>query len=190
MLNNAHPNLQFTMETTTNALPFLDVSVSIEDEVYQTKVYRKPTNTGVLMNFESMALLKWKISFIRCLLNRAYRISSGWNHFNSEVEQIKSILQQNEYPISFINDVCHGFMEAHNINEENFGVERDTYTCNRTTDHTEAYVVIPFVGRPSIKLQNRIRKTMEPLRIRVSPAYRTTKVGSYFNLKSSCPQLF
>ena len=70
IFNTSHPNLQFTMETKTNSIPFLDVSVSQSDGFYNTQVYRKPTNTGVLMNYECMAPTKWKKALIKCLLNR------------------------------------------------------------------------------------------------------------------------
>ena len=58
-LNNAHNNLQFTMETvdtSSNSLPFLDVEISItQSETFSTKVYRKPTNTNVLMHHQAVA---------------------------------------------------------------------------------------------------------------------------------------
>ena len=59
-LNEAHPNLQFTMEVSNGPLPFLDVSISIGNQAFITEVYRKPTNTGVTMNFNCTAPMKWK----------------------------------------------------------------------------------------------------------------------------------
>ena len=54
-LNHAHPNLAFTMENTTTSLPFLDTSISITNWKFTTEVYRKPTNTGVVMDYRCMA---------------------------------------------------------------------------------------------------------------------------------------
>ena len=190
LLNSAHPNLMFTMEKTSDALPFLDVNIWIKDGAYQTQVYRKPTNTGVHMNFDSMAPLKWKRSLMRCLLIRALRISSSWNYFFLEVNKIKSNLQKNGYPRLFLDNTYQAFIESNGINERSFENKQGIKNGNQDKDRPDAYVVVPFVGKPSIKLQHRLCKTMEDNGIQVSPAFRTTKVASYFNLKSSCPLLF
>ena len=190
VLNSAHPNLRFTMEISSGALPFLDVSISIKEESYSTKVYRKPTNTGVLMHFECMAPLRWKKALIRCLLMRAFKLSSNLKNFNSEVMMIQTSLQKNGYPSRFINEVCEPFIQDKNINETSFELPQQIQPRSGHQDSTPVYVCIPYVGRPSQKLQIRIRQEMQTHQITTIAAYRTTKVGSYFNLKSPCPHLF
>ena len=64
LLNKMHKNLTFTMETTTSSLPFLDISITINGGKFDTQVYRKPANTGVQMNFNSIAPMKWKRSLV------------------------------------------------------------------------------------------------------------------------------
>ena len=70
LLNDAHPNLSFTKEMATNILPFLDTAVSVESEQFITEVYRKPTNTGILMNYRSNAPWQWKKALIKCFLSK------------------------------------------------------------------------------------------------------------------------
>ena len=69
----------FTMEMPnidSNALPFLDVEVSItKTNKFLTKVYRKPTNTNVIMNHCAIAPVKWKKSLLQLLLLRAKKLS-------------------------------------------------------------------------------------------------------------------
>ena len=130
VLNGTHPNLKFTMETTSPDLPFLDVSVSIKDSAYNTQVFRKPTNTGVLMNFNSMAPRKWKKALTKCLLNRALRLSSSFDFFTSEVETIKSNLKSNGFPDHFVNSICDDFIAQHAINANSFGVSNRWYALS------------------------------------------------------------
>ena len=51
-------------------------------------------------------------------------------------------------------------------------------------------MVLPYVGRCSLKLHRRIKHEMQNYGVIIMPAYRTTKVGSYFSLKSKIPPLF
>ena len=193
ILNNEHPNLEFTMETDIN-LPFLDVSVSMVNGKYRTQVYRKPTNTGVVMNFNCNAPLKWKQSLINCLLMRAFRNSSDFCSFTLEIETLKSILKKNAYPDSFINKAVSDFESKYAVNEHDFELKK--LDCNKrkpqlvVKDFDEVYLNIPYVGRPSTKLHRRINNQMRQYNLWVKAAYNTTKTGSYFSLKSSLSYLF
>ena len=44
----------------------------------KTKVYVKPTNTGLLLHYQSHVDNRYKRSLITTMLDRAYRISSDW----------------------------------------------------------------------------------------------------------------
>ena len=189
VLNSSHPNLQFTMEITTDALPFLDVEITAKDGMYNTRVYRKPTNTGVLLNFESIAPLKWKKALVRGMLNKAYKLSSSLACFKSETEIIKSSLRKNSYPDRFITKLCDNFIESNNIAKSSFPhVPAGTNT--RSKDKKSNFFTIPYVGKASIKLQRQIAAEMERMQISVFGSYTTTKTSSYFNLKDKCPTLF
>ena len=188
-LNSAHPNLSFTMETTSDALPFLDVEVSIKDGYYNTRVYRKPTNTGVVLNFESMAPLKWKKALVMGMLNRAYKLTSSLTYFQAEVENIKSSLRKNRYPDRFVNQICDHFIALHKIDQSSFP-KTDIIVDGKPKDEKLNFLTIPFVGRPSQKLQHVISTEMKKMNISILASYTTTKVRSYFNLKDRCPKLF
>ncbi len=70
LLNSQHGNLEFTVEYAKETLPFLDVEVKLGNKI-ETWLYRKSTNTGVLLNYNSMAPLSWKSGLIKCLPTRA-----------------------------------------------------------------------------------------------------------------------
>ena len=42
-----------------------------------TLVYRKPTNTNLILNFNALCPTKWKSGLIPCFLNRAKRMCSS-----------------------------------------------------------------------------------------------------------------
>ena len=97
LLNSLHPDLTFTVEVGSNKLPFLDVEVELSNDQINTWVYRKETNTNVVMNFNDVAPTSWKAGLIYCLLNRAFSICSSRYLFNVEVTNLKNMFIDNAY---------------------------------------------------------------------------------------------
>ena len=191
LLNAAHPNLEFTMETSTNFLPFLDTAVSIKNDCFETRVYRKPTNTGVVLNYHSVAPRKWKKSLVKCMLTRAYRVSSSLELFQSELETIRKTFLANSYPQHMIETSISDFIISHSINDESFRKNPIVDQKEKAIDsRKEVFIKIPFVGRPSSRLQRRIQEQLQNDDLRIKVAFSTTKVGEYFSLKSKCSILF
>ena len=188
-INKIHKNLAFTMEVSTSSLPFLDTSVSVKEDKFDFKVYRKPTNTGVVLNFNAMAPRKWKTSLIRCLLTRALKLSSSWELFQTEISVIKEILNKNSYPTVLVEKKIAEFITEQDINPSSF-----TRACLNKRESPEKkqnnYVLLPYLGKPSVKLQKRISDEMRQYDVNVTAAYSTTKVESYFSLKTKMPLLF
>ena len=191
-LNVAHPNLSFTMEEPTSSLPFLDVSVSINDAAYRTAVYRKPTNTRVIMHYSSMVPLKWKRALVKCFLTRSHKVSSDYDSFATELETIKKTFLDNGYPTTFTQSIVDEFIESNNIAKENF--KPATYakgTKDGPIDETlTAYFTVPYFGRASSKIQICVKNELREHGVKVVSSYNTTSTGSYFNLKSSCSKFF
>ena len=60
-INNLHPSLKFTIETESNGtLPFLDMLVHNVEGSLSSSWYRKPTDTGLTLNFHSLSPMKYK----------------------------------------------------------------------------------------------------------------------------------
>ena len=52
--NNCHPSINFTMELASdNKLPFSGMEILKRGHKLETSVYRKPTNTGLLLHHQS-----------------------------------------------------------------------------------------------------------------------------------------
>ncbi|XP_068734877.1 uncharacterized protein [Montipora capricornis] len=59
VLNKSHPSLEFTMELAVeNSLPFLGIKITKIGCSLETKVYRKPTDKGLLLHFQSHVDIK------------------------------------------------------------------------------------------------------------------------------------
>ena len=77
--NSIHNKIQFTREPEVeNQLAFLDVHIMKARKGVETKLFRKPTFTGLYINWQSYAPFKHKKNLLFTLLDRAYKICSSY----------------------------------------------------------------------------------------------------------------
>ena len=62
----------------------------------QTSVFRKKTNTGLMLNYFSFVPNYCKLDLIKILVDRMYRINNSWTDFDKELKDFKNILQKNQ----------------------------------------------------------------------------------------------
>ena len=68
-----HECIRFTKEVEIiNNLSFLDISITKNNNMFTTSIYRKKTFTGLMMNCLSFSPIKYKINLINILLHRAF----------------------------------------------------------------------------------------------------------------------
>ena len=89
-----HINIKFTIEKQVNhSVAFLDVFISgINNQNLTLQTYHKLTYTGLLLNFKSFTSFSYKISLIKCLIDRSFKICNNWDSFHNDIENIKSNL--------------------------------------------------------------------------------------------------
>ena len=106
-LNNKYPNTEFTIEKQVNhSIAFLYVFISDSDNQNLTiQTYHKSTYTGLLLNFKSFTSFSYKISLIKCLIDRSFKICNNWNSFYNDIESIKFNYIKNAYPLFLINKI-------------------------------------------------------------------------------------
>ena len=112
-LNNKHPNIKFTIEKQVNhSIAFLDVFISgIDNQNLTLQTYHKSTYTGLLLNFKSFTSFSYKISLIKCLTDRSFKICNNWNSFHNDIENIKSNLIKNAYPPFLVDKVIKTYLD-------------------------------------------------------------------------------
>ena len=93
-LNNKHPNIKFTIEKQiSDSIAFLDVFISgINNQNLKFHTYHKSTYTELLLNFKSFTSFSYKISLIKCLIDRSFKVCNNSNSFYNDIENIKSNL--------------------------------------------------------------------------------------------------
>ena len=58
-------------------LPFLDVLVKYEGRTFTTSMYRRKTSVGPFTQYNSLTPFSYKIDLAKCLIHRAFKISSS-----------------------------------------------------------------------------------------------------------------
>ena len=89
VLNNCHSSVNFTTETEINGvLLFLGMYCLNRASQIETKVYVRPTNTGLLLHNHSHVDMRYKRGLLKTMLDRAYRLSSCWSYFSVECDRL------------------------------------------------------------------------------------------------------
>ena len=179
ILNSQHKDIKFTLEKNTNRenLPFLDVQIKLNDSGYDTCVRRKPTNTGLLLNFSALCPNTWKSGLIMCLLHRAKKISSSAELYVQELKRLRYIFRNNGYPDWFINNTIKKFEKRQNNPPDKY--EPDFLFS----------IGIPFFGKASRVFAKRLTALVKTkFNVDINVYYTCFKTGSsYFQLKCSTP---
>ena len=110
-LNGLHPSLKFTMELPSeNMIPFIGIQIIKNGTELETRVYRKQTNTGLLLHFQSHVDKRYKTGLLKTMLHRAHALSSTTEAFNEECAKLRSIFSRLDYPIGLVNSTINMFI--------------------------------------------------------------------------------
>ena len=139
-----HPNIKFTIEKQVNhSIAFLDTFIScINNQNLTLQIYHKLTYTGLLLNFKSFTSFSYKISLIRCLIDRSLKICNNWNSFHKDIANIKSNLIRNASPLFLINKVIKKY-----LNHKFSSNTSDIY-----------YFKLPYIGKLLHHIKNKLLK--------------------------------
>jgi hypothetical protein len=85
-----------------------------------TSVYRKSTDTGLLLHYQSQVDNRYKIGLIKTMLHRAKMLSSSLQLFKEECDRLLLLFARLKYPEvlvrSIISKVVNEFVAQDNIN--------------------------------------------------------------------------
>ena len=182
-LNKKHPNIKFTKEVeNNNSINFLDIKILKNNNKFETSVYRKPTFTGLTMNFNSFAPFQYKINLIKTLIYRAYHISSSFINFHVEIEKITNILCNNGFKNSII------FKEIKKILLKIYS--NNTSTNNNKPDKLIIFFKIPFQGKESFIIRKRLNILLSRYypQVKLNFVFTTNyKINNFFRFKDKVP---
>ena len=107
--------LKFTYETENHGkLNFLDVMLNREGNKISTSVFVKNSNDGTCINFNSICPERYKIGVIKTLLYRAFHLSSDWENFRIEMQRLRQLFVNNNFPIQIVDDTIDKFKSQNN----------------------------------------------------------------------------
>ena len=181
-INSQHSNIKFTVEkSTNNCLPFLNTEIKLLGDSFESCVYRKATNTNVLLNVDAVCPMSWRKSLVFGAINRAKVICSSGESFYREIEKLKIIFFKNGYSNSFFNRIFESF--------EQRKVSDDVNSTKEEVDRR--YILkIPYVGVVSNVFKTKLIKLFyDDLKVNIVPIFNTFKVSNYFSLKSQTPSI-
>ena len=161
ILNNFHPSIKFTHENEANgSLPFLDVRVtrSPDRRTFETTIYRKPTFTGLMINWDSFVPMQYKKAGIDSMVRRALSICSSYTSLTAEFDEVRRIGQANGYPISFI-DTHIGIGLSRHL-RKNDDKQDVVLGCQKK----RMYVEIPYTGQTTITMKKQFSHLSGKLR--------------------------
>ena len=111
LFNSIHNNITFTKEIETcNQLSFLDVHILKTNTNIETKIFRKPTYSGLHTKWDSYVPQKYKKNLVSTLLYRAFNICNNYKLIHQEFQNISKFMQQNGFPDYFINNQIAMFL--------------------------------------------------------------------------------
>jgi hypothetical protein len=177
-LNKCHPTIKFTIEKeANNEINFLDVKIKRElDGTITTSTYRKPTFTGVMLNWNSLTSIKYKKGLIGCLLDRSYKICSNNQQRIIEMEELRDLLLKNNYPQQIIQNEFDKFEKYKMINVDKV----------QNPNEKIKYLSIPFINDKSEiigrKIQEAVKEYFTNINLRVAFKSPAT-LGSHFPFK-------
>ena len=134
VLNSVHPSLSFTMELEhEGSIPFLGTVITRCGNTLKTEVYRKPTDTGLLLHFQSHVDNRYKKGLVNTMVDRAYRLSSTEEAFTKECDKLRTTFSKLHYPNTLVNSTIHRFMQ-----------ENDRAPHAMTSSEPSVYIKLPF----------------------------------------------
>ena len=151
-LNSKHENIKFTVEQEhEGTLPFLDVFLTRKDNTISTSVYRKPTFTGLGINYLSFIPENFKINAIKTLLYRCYHLSSDWVSVHKEIEFLVDFFKNNKFPHHII------YRNIRNFFNKIYSPPVETPTEKPTFQ----YISLPYYGCLSFSIRKKLNRVLK-----------------------------
>ena len=133
-------------------------------------MWRKETNTGILLNFNAIGPNVWKSSLVLCLLNQAKFTCSSKHLFEVEIGKLKRLFYDNNYPTWFFDKIYNKFKaKLDDIPVDQISVVNNMESCP---------IFVQYVGEASIRFVKALsRLCLKQFDVMLLPLYRTNKVG-------------
>ncbi|KAL9955814.1 hypothetical protein ACROYT_G037197 [Oculina patagonica] len=179
-----HPSINFTMELEENGrLPFLGMDIIRNGCHLDTKVYRKPTDTGLLLHYHSHVDVRYKRSLLNTMLNRAFKLSSSWKLFHQECERLEVTFSRLCYPEELVQSTIRQFIESK--------VSEGAPTQQNDLEKQDPIrIVLPFKDQKSANsVRRQLGDLSRKIKVDISPVYTSRKIKDEIKVREDKPPL-
>ena len=119
--------------------------------------------TLVLLHYQSHVDSRYRRCLITTMLDRAYRLSSGWSYFSQECDRLKDLFFKLKYPKHLLSLAVKQFLVFNVSNQQNISCSHDKMNAVR--------VILPFKDQDSANffeqrlsnLSAKINSVMQPV---------------------------
>ena len=144
------------------------------------QTYHKSTYRG-LLNFKSFTSFSYKISLIKHLIDRSFKICNNWNSFHNDIENIKSNFIKNAYPPFLINKVIKKYLDY-----------KFSSNQNQLIDALDVhYFKLPYISSNfSHHIKNKLSKLCKEFckeNFSIKLVFNSIKIENYFSYKDPIP---
>ena len=160
-------------------LKAISVFIDNRSNILNTTTYHKSTNSGLLLNFDSFTSRFYKISLVKCLIDRAYKINNTWTSFHNDVAKIKETLKRNSFPPFLIDKITKSYLNKVHSNSDQ---------SNPESDKTHFYK-LPYIGKYSEQVQKKLSKICKQFckDADLKIGFTSFKINNYFSTKDKTP---
>ena len=141
---------------------FLDLCLTHNNKTVKTTWYSKPTDTGLIMNFHTVAPRKYKRAVVQGFVHRIARACSSWDTFHDSMCRAKQVLERNQYPPEFYDPIILSTIEKFHTQNTNAQSVNEVDPENETSTAappTPAHMwLLQYRGRPTDSLLRQLSK--------------------------------
>ena len=189
-LNSQKDIIRFTHEIEQNmSIASLDILVirSVEGSL-ETRVYRKPTHTGQLLDFRSHHPNSAKTSVISSLVKRNLSISSSSLHREAETQHLTKVFKTNHYPSNIVRRVSLKCSQQGDLPEREKPIASICIPYIQGTSERIRRILTKYNIRTSFRVSNTIRQYLSRPKDTIPPLLRS---GVVYSIPcSDCPYTY
>ena len=138
-----------------------------------------PTDTGLLLDFQSHVDSRYKKGLVNTMVKRAYRLSSTKEGFAKESNKLRTMFSKLRYPKTLIDS---------SINR--FSLEPDKEIHTVPSADSSVYIVLPFKDQQSVDhIHKDIYSLGAKIDVNIKPVFTSRKLSQTPSVKENKPPI-
>lgn len=139
-----HKKIVFTVEIgNKGSINFFDLTISNDNGRHAFGIFRKPTSTDAIVDYNSNHHSSHKKAFFHFAFNRMFRLPLKTTDREFELKLIKQIAKKNNYPIEYVMKIYNRVAHKYKENKSN---------AQNKVEKSKKYVTLPYYGKISTRI--------------------------------------